>query len=105
MFYSIIGIALLLLSAVTIGCMAAFEIRDRKGDKIQSGKKRSKKPYSQAFLDAIPRAYESSGLLISSASVAPVVSSVLPLSVSTFCTSLPVPILTDLTRSISSSIS
>ena len=63
MFYSIIGIALLLLSAVTIGCMAAFEIRDRKGDKIQSGKKRSKKPYSQAFLDAIPRAYESSGTL------------------------------------------
>ena len=44
MFYSIIGIALLLLSAVTIGCMAAVEIRDRKGDKIQSGKKRSKKP-------------------------------------------------------------
>ena len=63
MFYSIIGIALLLLSAVTIGCMAAFEIRDRKGDKIQSGKKRSKKPYSQAFLDAVPRAYESAGTL------------------------------------------
>ena len=39
MFYSIIGIALLLLSAVTIGCMAAFEIRDRKGDKKETFEK------------------------------------------------------------------
>ena len=30
MFYSIIGIALLLLSAVTIACMVVFEVRDHK---------------------------------------------------------------------------
>lgn len=63
MFYSIIGIVLLLLSAGTIGWMVVLEVRDRKRNPIQSGKKRWKKPYSQAFLDAIPRAYASSGTL------------------------------------------
>ena len=63
MFYSIIGIALLLLSAGTIGWMVVLEVRDRNRNPIQSKKKRWKKPYSQAFLDAIPRAYASSGTL------------------------------------------
>lgn len=63
MFYSIIGIALLLLSAVTIACMVVFEVRDRKVGKPLPGKRQSQKPYSQAFLDAVPRAYESAGTL------------------------------------------
>lgn len=63
MFYSIIGIALLLLSAVTIACMVVFEVRDRKAGKPLPGKRNFQKPYSQAFLDAVPRAYESSGTL------------------------------------------
>lgn len=63
MFYSIIGIALLLLSAGTIGWMVVLEVRDQKRNPVQSEKKRWKKPYSQAFLDAIPRAYASSGTL------------------------------------------
>ena len=63
MFYSIIGIALLLLSAGTIGWMVVLEVRDQKRNPVQSEKKRWKKPYSQAFLDAIPRAYESAGTL------------------------------------------
>ena len=36
MFYSIIGIALLLLSAVTIACMVVFEVRDHKSGKAPS---------------------------------------------------------------------
>ena len=61
MFYSIIGIALLLLSAVTIACMVVFEVRDHKVGKPLPGKRKFQKPYSQAFLDAVPRAYESAG--------------------------------------------
>lgn len=49
MFYSIIGIALLLLSAGTIGWMVVLEVRDQKRNPVQSEKKRWKKPYSQAF--------------------------------------------------------
>ena len=63
MFYSIIGIALLLLSAVTIACMVVFEVRDHKVGKPLPGKRKFQKPYSQAFLDAVPRAYESAGTL------------------------------------------
>ena len=63
MFYSIIGIALLLLSAVTIACMVVFEVRDRKAGKPLPWKRKFQTPYSQAFLDAVPRAYESSGTL------------------------------------------
>ena len=63
MFYSIIGIALLLLSAVTIACMVVFEVRDHKVGKPLPGKRKVQKPYSQAFLDAVPRAYESAGTL------------------------------------------
>mgnify|MGYP000178834233 CR=1 FL=1 len=43
MFYSIIGIALLLLSAVTIACMVVFEVRDRKVGKPLPGKRQSQK--------------------------------------------------------------
>ena len=50
MFYSIIGIALLLLSAVTIACMVVFEVRDHKVGKPLPGKRKFQKPYSQAFL-------------------------------------------------------
>ena len=63
MFYSIIGIALLLLSAVTIACMVVFEVRDHKVGKPLPGKRIFQKLYSQAFLDAVPRAYESAGTL------------------------------------------
>ena len=63
MFYSIIGIALLLLSAVTIACMVVFEVRDHKVGKPLPGKRKFQNPYSQAFLDAVPRAYESAGTL------------------------------------------
>ena len=57
MFYSIIGIALLLLSAVTIACMVVFEVRDHKVGKPLPGKRKFQKLYSQAFLDAVPRSY------------------------------------------------
>ena len=63
MFYSIIGIALLLLSAVTIACMVVFEVRDHKVGEPLPGKRKFQKSYSQAFLDAVPRAYESAGTL------------------------------------------
>ena len=63
MFYIVIGIVLLLLSAGTIAVMVLFEIRDRRAGNIQQGKRLPKKPYSQAFLDAVPRAYASSGTL------------------------------------------
>ena len=63
MFYIVIGIVLLLLSAGTIAVMVLFEIRDRRAGNIQQGKRLPKKPYSKAFLAAIPRAYESSGTL------------------------------------------
>ena len=63
MFYIVIGIVLLLLSAGTIAVMVLFEIRDRRAGNIQQGKRLPKKPYSQAFLDAVPRAYESAGTL------------------------------------------
>ena len=43
--------------------MVLFEIRDRRAGNIQQGKRLPKKPYSQAFLDAVPRAYESAGTL------------------------------------------
>lgn len=42
MFYSIIGIALLLLSAGTIGWMVVLEVRDQKRNPVQSEKKRWK---------------------------------------------------------------
>ncbi len=63
MFYIVIGIVLLLLSAGTIAVMVLFEIRDRRAGNIQQGKRLPKKPYSKAFFAAIPRAYESSGTL------------------------------------------
>ena len=63
MFYIVIGIVLLLLSAGTIAVMVLFEIRGRRAGNIQQGKRLPKKPYSKAFLAAIPRAYESSGTL------------------------------------------
>ena len=63
MFYIVIGIVLLLLSAGTIAVMVLFEIRDRRAGNIQQGKRLPKKPYSKAFLAAIPRAYESSATL------------------------------------------
>ena len=63
MFYIVIGIVLLLLSAGTIAVMVLFEIRDRRAGNIQQGKRLPKKPYSKAFLAAIPRAYASSGTL------------------------------------------
>ena len=63
MFYIVIGIVLLLLSAGTIAVMVLFEIRDRRAGNIQQGKRLPKKPYSKAFLAAIPRAYESAGTL------------------------------------------
>ena len=63
MFYIVIGIVLLLLSAGTIAVMVLFEIRDRRAGNIQQGKRLPKKLYSQAFLDAVPRAYESAGTL------------------------------------------
>ena len=43
MFYSIIGIALLLLSAGTIGWMVVLEVRDRNRNPIQSKKKAMEK--------------------------------------------------------------
>ena len=43
MFYSVIGIALLLLSAVTIAVMVVFEIRDRKAGKPLPGKRKFRK--------------------------------------------------------------
>ena len=43
MFYSIIGIALLLLSAVTIACMVVFEVRDRKAGKPLPWKRKFQK--------------------------------------------------------------
>ena len=49
MFYSIIGIALLLLSAVTIACMVVFEVRDRKVGHPLRGKSKYQKPYSRAI--------------------------------------------------------
>ena len=50
MFYIVIGIVLLLLSAGTIAVMVLFEIRDRRAGNIQQGKRLPKKPYSKAFL-------------------------------------------------------
>ena len=55
MFYIVIGIVLLLLSAGTIAVMVLFEIRDRRAGNIQQGKRLPKKPYSKAFLAACPK--------------------------------------------------
>ena len=49
MFYSIIGIALLLLSAVTIACMVVFEVRDHKVGKPLPGKRKFQKPHPGHF--------------------------------------------------------
>ena len=43
MFYIVIGIVLLLLSAGTIAVMVLFEIRDRRAGNIQQGKKTPEK--------------------------------------------------------------
>ena len=62
MFYIVIGIVLLLLSAGTIAVMVLFEIK-MVGQETSNREKNSEEPYSKAFLAAIPRAYESSGTL------------------------------------------
>ena len=54
MFYSIIGIALLLLSAVTIACMVVFEVRDHKVGKPFLGKENSKSRIPRRFWMPFP---------------------------------------------------
>ena len=54
MFYIVIGIVLLLLSAGTIAVMVLFEIRDRRAGNIQQGKRLPKKPYSRRFWMLFP---------------------------------------------------
>lgn len=50
MFYIVIGIVLLLLSAGTIAVMVLFEIRDRRAGNIQQGKDSRKSRIPKHFL-------------------------------------------------------
>lgn len=50
MFYIVIGIVLLLLSAGTIAVMVLFEIRDRRAGNIQQGKRLPKSRIPKHFL-------------------------------------------------------
>lgn len=50
MFYIVIGIVLLLLSAGTIAVMVLFEIRDRRAGNIQQGKDSRRSRIPKHFL-------------------------------------------------------
>ena len=55
MFYIVIGIVLLLLSAGTIAVMVLFEIRDRRAGNIQQGKKTPEKAVFQSISCCDPK--------------------------------------------------
>lgn len=54
MFYIVIGIVLLLLSAGTIAVMVLFEIRDRRAGNIQQGKRLPKSRIPRRFWMLFP---------------------------------------------------
>ena len=54
MFYIVIGIVLLLLSAGTIAVMVLFEIRDRRAGNIQQGKDSRKSRIPRRFCMLFP---------------------------------------------------